>query len=302
MKRWVVLAGVAAFAVAIALSVGLGVGLTNRHSDDKESSSSPETSPLPDATNSNRTTTASLWTPHLNDTWDYQLQLVPETFNGSISVYDIDLFDASTSDIEELHNQQHKVICYFSAGSYEDWRPDKLNFTSSDLGKALDGWAGEKWVDTNSHNVRNIMVARIEMAAAKNCDGVDPDNIDAYDNDNGLGLTENDAVNYVNFLSETAHSFNLSVGLKNGGAIVEKVVNVTQWVVVEQCIQYDECEMYRPFVDAEKPVFNVEYPSLTKNLNSSEIDHYCHYNESVGFMTILKNMDLDLWVALCPFR
>jgi hypothetical protein len=34
------------------------------------------------------------------------------------------------------------------------------------------------------------MSSRLDMAQQKGCDGVDPDNIDAYGNENGLGLTE----------------------------------------------------------------------------------------------------------------
>ena len=86
-----------------------------------------------------------------------------------------------------------KALCYFSAGTYENWRPDASSFSSSDLGQGVDGWAGEWWLNTNSANVRKIMTARIELARSQGCDGVDPDNVDAYDNVNGLSLTQNDA-------------------------------------------------------------------------------------------------------------
>lgn len=72
------------------------------------------------------------------------------------------------------------MLCYFSAGSYENWRPDAAQFTQSDLGLDLDGWAGEKWLNTNSENVRRIMKDRIDLAKEKGCDGVDPDNVDGY--------------------------------------------------------------------------------------------------------------------------
>lgn len=38
------------------------------------------------------------------------------------------------------------------------------------------------------------MLARLDRAQTLGCDGVDPDNVDAYNNDNGLNLTENDAI------------------------------------------------------------------------------------------------------------
>jgi len=36
----------------------------------------------------------------------------------------------------------------------------------------------------------------MDMAVAKDCDGVEPDNIDAYINNNGLGLTGADQLVY----------------------------------------------------------------------------------------------------------
>ena len=43
-------------------------------------------------------------------------------------MYDIDLFDAPQEVIDQLNGDGRVVICYFSAGTYEDWRPDKDSF------------------------------------------------------------------------------------------------------------------------------------------------------------------------------
>lgn len=305
VRRKFIVIVAAAVSVVVGLLVGLGVGLTRKNSaneaDDEFSGNANGTSI------SSNTTNTKLWVPSINSTWDYRLQLPHTTVNNSIEVYDIDLFDSDASLIKELHDEGHHVICYFSAGSYENWRPDKDNFTNSDLGNNLKGWKGEKWLNTSSWNVRNIMISRMEIAVAKSCDGVDPDNLDGYDNANGFGLTEDDAVNYIEFLSERAKARNLSIGLKNCGSIVQRVVNLTNWVVVELCIQYDECDLYRPFIEAKKPVFNVEYPKGDSTNNEDDVTlsqwtEYCNYNGSYEFETILKNMDLDLWIQLCPLR
>ncbi len=81
--------------------------------------------------------------------------------------YDIDLFDNSAAIIEGLHNDGRRVVCYFSAGSYENWRPDSGDFEEADLGNTLDGWPGERWLDIRSANVRDIMKARLDLAAQK---------------------------------------------------------------------------------------------------------------------------------------
>lgn len=97
-----------------------------------------------------------------------------------VEVFDIDLFENPKSTIDALHKFGKKVIAYFSAGSYEPGRPDSNEFKASDLGKTMDGWPGEKWLDLKSQNVRSIMSRRIELAAQKGFDGIDPDNVDAY--------------------------------------------------------------------------------------------------------------------------
>jgi hypothetical protein len=44
-----------------------------------------------------------------------------------------------------------------SAGSFEEWRPDALDFAAADLGNPLAGWAGERWLDIRSEAVKAIM-------------------------------------------------------------------------------------------------------------------------------------------------
>lgn len=91
-----------------------------------------------------------------------------------------DLFDNHISTFKTLQDSGKKVICYFSAGSYEDWREDKGEWDDKDLGKGLEGWAGEKWVNVSSPNVHKVMKERINLAWRKGCDAIDPDNVDGY--------------------------------------------------------------------------------------------------------------------------
>lgn len=97
-----------------------------------------------------------------------------------VEIFDIDLFENPKETIDALHRLGKKAIAYFSAGSYEPERPDSQEFHSKDLGKKMDGWPKEKWVDIRSENVRGIMSRRIELAARKGFDAVDPDNVDGY--------------------------------------------------------------------------------------------------------------------------
>lgn len=101
----------------------------------------------------------------------------PKVVPGDAAVFDIDLFDTDAATISGLQSQGKIVICYFSAGTYEPWRPDAGNFTGEDMGQSLaPEWPDEYWLRVNNSNVRRIMTNRIQLAASKGCDGVDPDN------------------------------------------------------------------------------------------------------------------------------
>lgn len=220
-----------------------------------------------------------------------------------VEVYDIDLFGNDASVMDGLHGLGKKVICYFSAGSYEPGRPDSDDFTASDKGNTLDGWPDEAWLDINSANVRSIMANRIALAQTKGCDGVDPDNVDGYNNDNGLGLTSADSVDYVTFLANEASSRGLAIGLKNAGEIISKVLPVVQYSINEQCVEYSECDLFSPFIDDSKPVFHIEYPGETIAKAAVVKSSYCSTSGagagSTDFSTVLKTMDLTGWVEFC---
>lgn len=91
-------------------------------------------------------------------------------------VFDIDAFETDASTIAMLQSQGKIVICYFSAGTYEPYRSDSGSFLASDKGAALPDWPDEYWLKVTSSNVRKIMTARIQMAASKGCNAIDPDN------------------------------------------------------------------------------------------------------------------------------
>lgn len=280
--------------------------------------------------------------PTPNTSWNIQLSSVPTLSSATTSpkpaIYDVDLIDTPASLISSLHAANISVICYFSAGSYENWRSDASSWPKAALGKDMDGWEGEKWVDVRSSGVRDVMKKRIALAKSKGCDGVDPDvsshvcpsrdgtdanlcrqNIDGYNNDSGFPLTQSDAISFVTFLSTTAHAAGLSYGLKNGGDIVPQVVNLAEWVwpgtlltpltnlltfwaqvINEECTFYNECELYKPFIDAGKAVLHIEYPDTKKKLSEKQfIEFACKGKNQSGFSTLVKKRNLDGWTRRC---
>ncbi|PLN82267.1 putative endo alpha-1,4 polygalactosaminidase [Aspergillus taichungensis] len=297
-KKLLVALGILAaiIALAVGLGVGLGIGLNK---DDDSDSDSDDSDHLPPGHS-----TPAKWQPAVGTTWQIELLHPLKDTSVDADVYDIDLFTNPKSTIDELHDQGRKVICYFSAGSYENWRPDKGDFAAKDLGAVMDGWPDEKWVNVSGKSVRDVMSKRLDMAAEKGCDGVDPDNVDGYDNKNGVGLTKAQAADFVNWLADEAHARGMSVGLKNAAAIIPAVIDNMQWSVNEQCAQYDECDTYAAFVENDKPVFHIEYPKgdTTNNnvrVSQTKVDEACDFQDSGNFSTVIKNMNLDDWIQRC---
>ena len=231
--------------------------------------------------------------PDFNTSWQWQLSGNINT-SYNVELYDIDLFDTNQSTIDNLHNQGKKVICYFSAGSYENWRSDKDKFSSSVLGNNLDGWAGEKWLDiTRLDILAPIMNSRLDFAKSKKCDGVEPDNVDGYTNDTGFSLSETDQLNYNKYLAFEAHKRGLSIALKNDLNQIIELEPYFDFAVNEQCHQYNECDKMNPFINANKPVFNAEYNQKYIDNNNSERDNMCSSSISNKLKTLIVPILLD---------
>lgn len=205
-RSWLKWAAALAFLVILGLGLGLGLGLPCRingnsplcPSEEPEPEPTSTSTPLPPPTGVPTLTVRTPWQIVLSETLTVENQsdstsslsasesdapiVTPNpTSDPNVTLYDIDMFlHQNLTVVRDLRAKGMTVICYFSAGSYEPNRPDSWKFTSDDKGKELDGWPGEYWLDLNSDNVRDIMTARIEIAAKMNCSGIDPDNVDGY--------------------------------------------------------------------------------------------------------------------------
>jgi hypothetical protein len=236
-------------------------------------------------------TGASSWyTPSMSVTWQWQLQGTVNT-SYDVEIYDIDLFDNSATSIASLQTAGHEVVCYFSAGSYEDWRPDTGDFLAADLGDSS-GWPGESWIDIRSSNVRSIMQARLDLAASKGCDGVEPDNVDGYTNNTGFPLTAADQLDYNRFLAAEAHARGLGIGLKNDLEQAAELVSNFDFAINEECHDYDECDLLQVFIAADKPVLNAEYADTAAQASSRAVT-LCPQARAEAFHTLILPWDLD---------
>jgi len=235
---------------------------------------------------------ATVWQPAPGTSWQWQLSGTIDT-SVDVAMYDIDLFDAPDAVLAELHDRGVKVVCYFSAGSHEDWRPDAADFPADALGEPLDGWAGERWLDVRSDGVRTVMRARLDRAASRGCDGVEPDNVDGYANTTGFALTAADQLDYDRFLATEAHARGLSVGLKNDLDQIPDLVADFDWALNEECHVYAECGALDPFIAAGKAVFNAEYG------DAALADTVCPDANASNFDALIKRLELDAWRVAC---
>lgn len=257
-----------------------------------DSSSGGDIDPGPPPAPDDPPITAGDWyRPPLFVTWQWQL-LGEVNTDYDVAIYDVDLFDTPAVLIEQLQDDGIKVICYFSAGSHEQWRDDAGSFSAEVIGNTLDGWPDERWLDIRAANVRTIMESRLDLAVEKHCDGVEPDNMDGYTNNPGFPLTAQDQVSYNRFIANAAHARGLSVGLKNDLDQIAELVDYYDFAVNEQCFQYNECDALQPFTDQSKPVLNAEYKSKYVT-NAIERDALCVDSKNRLFSTLILPLDLD---------
>lgn len=239
----------------------------------------------------NQTSPSIHWIPTPGTSWQWQLTGEIDT-SFDVQMYDLDLFDAPGNTIEDLHADGRIVICYFSAGSWEEWRPDAGLFPDSVKGNDLEGWPGEKWLDIRQLDVlRPLMEARLDLALQKGCDGVEPDNVDGFTNETGFPLTYKHQLAYNTWVANQAHARGLSVGLKNDLEQIPDLLPYFDWALNEQCFQYEECESLIAFIQAGRAVFGVEYELPPAD--------FCPQANALNFDFLKKHLQLDAWQVAC---
>ena len=213
--------------------------------------------------------------------WDLENSAIPTNLNAQ--VYVVDLFNTSSAKIQEYKSAGKKVVCYFSAGTYENWRSDASQFPQDTycspgencaqsvhiLGDwCTSGGSCEWWLDHRKPAVRTVMESRLQLARDKGCDAVEPDNIDGYAHDDEIsctdqacwGLTATHQLDYNRWLADTAHAKCLGIALKNDVDQIPQLAASFDFALNEECQRYSECGAYKTwFTDQNKAVFNAEY-------------------------------------------
>jgi len=241
--------------------------------------------------------TADQWyRPAVGVSWQWQLLVDDEhPLNTAYEaeLYNLDLFTTPATTIRRLQAAGRRVVCYFSAGTYESYVADRNQFAARDVGQVLADWPDERWLDIRSPAVQRTMIARLDLAASKGCDAVEPDNVQGYLEDTGFTLSAEDQLAYNRFIATEAHRRGLAVGLKNSLEQVAELVDYFDFSINEQCFQYKECQPLLAFIEAGKLVLNVEYPDQHLVLDAHWVATLCAAANARRFSTLILPVELD---------
>jgi hypothetical protein len=241
----------------------------------------------------------AIWHPAPGLSWQWQLSGDVDS-SVKADVYDIDLWATSSKNsvatlVADLHAHGRKVICYVDAGSYESWRPDHADFPASVLGKQYVGYHEERWLDIRQLGILGpILAKRLDLCAAAGFDGVEPDNVDGFQNDTGFPLTADNQLSFNTWLATQAHQRGLSVGLKNDPDQVTTLEPLFDWALVEDCFAQGWCAKLAPFTHDHKAVFAAEYTGTNSDFTGA-----CASAKTASISVILKHPELDAWRQTC---
>ena len=231
------------------------------------------------------------WRPGPDLTWQVQL-------SGGLDarvvadVYDVDGVDTPDGELAAAADRGAHLVCYFSAGTVEEWRSDADRFPAAVVGTELPEWPGERWLDVRERDaLLPIMADRMDACKERRFVAVDPDNVDAYANDSGFEIPRADQVRYLRGLSALAHERGLAFGLKNAVELVDELAGDVDFAVNEECFAYDECDAYRPLLRAGKPVVVLEY--------ETDPEEVCA-DVPAGMYVLFKDLQLAAAAATCP--
>ncbi|MEB0260687.1 MULTISPECIES: endo alpha-1,4 polygalactosaminidase [unclassified Mucilaginibacter] len=240
----------------------------------------------------------SWWQPVAGASFDWQLDAINSTSNFSADVVDVDAFNTSAETVAALQAKGKKVIAYLSVGTLENYRNDASLLPPEVIGKQYPEWPQEKWLDIRQiDKLKPWLNSRFNMIIKKGFDGVEPDNMDGYDNDPGFNIQLADTKKYADYLITLAHSNGLSIGQKNIKELTVDFAAKFDWALTEDAFAQGWQNQLSDYIKLNKPVFAVEYTDL---MSQSKFQaNVCLAARQLKYTAILKKRDLSQWVDRC---
>jgi hypothetical protein len=225
----------------------------------------------------------------------------------------LDAVDTPAAYVAAARRNGSEVWCYVSAGTLEDWRPDRKAFEDLDrkerragrppiIGRRYPDWPDERWLNFTRYAVfLPLMKARVDVCHAKRFTMIEFDNLDAHENRTGFRVDADDVIAYARALASYARGRGLVPIQKNVPELTGRLEAHFGAVLFEDCALYRFCGDARAYVDAGKPALAVEYPEAWKDAGRRfDLASVCATAARSGLAMIAKRLDLDAWTRRCP--
>jgi hypothetical protein len=187
--------------------------------------------------------------------------------------------------VTELHARVPRpiVICHIDTGAIALDDPDARKFpgfeatppdrpTVPKAGSVI-GWTtfdpNKRFLDiraTKTSLWAAVMVKRFELADMLGCDAIDGDYNDQIGQDTGFdaappakGPSGDDVTAWFTRVATEAHMREISAGQRNANLLTPGLVDLFDWMLIERCGEFDDCDTTRPYIDQNKTVFAVDY-------------------------------------------
>lgn len=245
-------------------------------------------------------TTSTYFKPQIGNSFEWRLDSIglDEVKDYHCNIIDIDAFSASKELVDAFHKQGIKVIAYISVGTIENFRPDAALLPAEVIGNIYPDWPDERFLNIRDINkLKPFIQSRFDMIKAKGFDGIEPDNMDGYNEDNGFNLTVEDTQQFCEWIIEEAHSRGLCIGQKNTEELVPLMHQKFDFALTEDIFNMNTQTDYMPYISVGKPVFSAEYTDVMSPADFSST--VCPKAKTLNYFAFLKHRDLTRWTYDC---
>lgn len=191
---------------------------------------------------------------------------------------------ALAGTIAELHGRATPaiVVCRVRTGALRLSEPDARKFPGYEAtppdrpdppsAGSVIGWStgdaqapDERFLDIRAGSLAlwsALIWKRLELAQQIGCDAVEADRNDMVTSDPGFAVDVLEQRGWYEQVAAQAHARELSVGMKNGNTLpglTDALADDFDWMLVERCGEFQDCDTTRPFLNAQRAVFALDY-------------------------------------------
>ncbi|MBA3499164.1 MAG: endo alpha-1,4 polygalactosaminidase [Myxococcota bacterium] len=215
------------------------------------------------------------------------------------------------------------VICHVGTGAvdlatdpdamkfpgYEASPPDRPTamVPNSAIGWSTPAGANERFVDFRNATAAKVLKKRIQLAKDIGCDG-----ILAYRNDAasfaatttmpGFTVSPQEQLDWIVAVAAEGHRLMISVGGRGGHGEVNvgEIDDDYDWLVADRCGELGDCGLARPFIEARRAVFGIDYDLAEDGTTPNTLALICQRWRDAQIDGIQKRAALDSFRATCP--